>query len=53
MSGVTEHLKTAIPPAGASLAGWPWWAVTALLIIAYGPSWAMAWLDLADRLRRD
>jgi len=51
MHSALTHLKSALPPVGAGLVGWPWWAVAILLAISYGPSWAMARLDVIDRAR--
>lgn len=54
MPGTTDSIKSALPalpPVGAGLAGWPWWAIAVLLLVSYGPFWVMAWLDVADRLR--
>ena len=46
-----ESIKSAAPPAGAPLLGWPWWAVAIVLIASCGSSWVMAWLDVVDRVR--
>jgi hypothetical protein len=51
MQRALTHVRFAVPPVGASLAGWPWWAVALLLLISYGPTWVMAWLDVMDRVR--
>jgi hypothetical protein len=51
MATALEHLKLATPPLGAGIVGWPWWAVAALLAASYGPTWAMQWLDVWDRVR--
>jgi hypothetical protein len=51
MHRTVESIKSAAPPAGATLLGWPWWAVAILLIASCGSSWVMAWLDVVDRLR--
>jgi hypothetical protein len=48
---IADHAKSAVPPIGASVAGWPWWAVAALFVASCGASWAMGWLDVRDRLR--
>ena len=45
-------VKNAVLPLGASLAGWPWWAIAVLLVISCGASWVMAWLDVLDRIQR-
>ena len=52
MSSALDHLKSAAPPIGAGVAGWPWWAIATLLVVSCGPSWAMAWLDVIDRIPR-
>jgi hypothetical protein len=51
MDSTLDHLKSALPPVGAGLVGWPWWAVAIVLLISYGPAWVMAWLDVLDRVR--
>ena len=51
MDSAFAHLKSALPPVGAGLVGWPWWAAAILVLISYGPAWALAWLDVIDRVR--
>lgn len=51
MHRTLESIKSAAPPAGATLLGWPWWAVAILLIASCGSSWVMGWLDVVDRVR--
>jgi hypothetical protein len=46
MNSVVDHVKSALPPIGAGLAGLPWWAVTAIIIVFYGPVPARAWIDV-------
>lgn len=54
MAATIDSIKSALPalpPVGAGLVGFPAWAIAALLVVSCGPYWAMAWLDVADRLR--
>jgi hypothetical protein len=53
LTSISDQVKTALPPMGAALAGWPWWAVAALLTASCGSRWVMDWLDVRDRLRGD
>lgn len=50
MSAAIDHIKSAAPPLAATAVGWPWWAVAIILAVSYGPSCAMGWLDVADRV---
>jgi hypothetical protein len=51
MHAALQSIKSAAPPAGATLVGWPWWAVAILLVASCGPSWVIGWLDVLDRVR--
>jgi hypothetical protein len=51
MSTAIDSIKSAAPSVGVTLVGWPWWAVALVLVASCGSSWAMKWLDVADRLR--
>jgi hypothetical protein len=51
MSAAIDSIKSGAPPVGATLAGWPWWAVAILLVASCGSSWVMGWLDVIDRVR--
>jgi len=53
MHTTLESIKSAAPPVGATLVGWPWWAVAIVLVASCGSSWVMGWLDVLDRLRGD
>jgi hypothetical protein len=51
MHATLESIKSAAPPVGATLVGWPWWAVAIVLVASCGSSWVMGWLDVVDRVR--
>src|SRR4051794_39546034 len=51
MHAALERITQAVPPAGATVIGWPWWAVAGVLFLSCAPAWAMAWLDVLDRVR--
>jgi hypothetical protein len=51
MHAALESIKSTAPPVGATLVGWPWWAVAIVLAASCGSSWAMGWLDVLDRVR--
>ena len=51
MHAAREWIRSTAPPAGAVAVGWPWWAIAVVLFLSCGPTWAMAWLEVIDRLR--
>lgn len=51
MHPALEWIRSTAPPAAAVAVGWPWWAVVVVLFLSCGPIWAMAWLDVFERLR--